>query len=359
MNKSVRIRVIAQTILFLVMVVNSGCNSGSSAVPVLPKVDATQPSALPVTQVSVSQTSSSTPTFTPITQTVPSLQTDRDASHTASASPPTPQRSPTRQGTPGAPAAPTATPTLGANDWKKLPIIPPISERMSAIYRRGLEMGNNPHAFSKIGDCGSTPAWFLGDFDRGERYYSLGKYQELSRVIQEFQGSFDRVSLAARSGFNASALFVPLWSDRSYCQPGEAPLTCEYRVHRPVIAFIMLGTNDVWHPQEFEPQMRKIIEYSLDLGVIPILSTKADNQEGDGSINATIARLAFEYEVPLWNFWAAVYPLPGHGLQEDQVHLTWGRNLFDDPQAMSKAWPMRNLTALQVLDAVWRAVTGD
>jgi hypothetical protein len=225
------------------------------------------------------------------------------------------------------------------------------------IYQRGLAAGNNPHAFSKIGDCGSTPAWFLGDFDRGPRFYRLGEYEELSAVIQEFQGSYDRTSLAARSGFNASALFVPLWSDRAYCLAGEPPLACEYRVHKPIIAFIMLGTNDVWHPEEFEPQMRRIIEFSIQSGVIPILSTKADNQEGDHSINAVIARLAWEYEIPLWNFWAAVQSLPNHGLQEDQAHLTWGRNLFDDPEALTKAWPVRNLTALQVLNAVWEKIT--
>jgi hypothetical protein len=119
----------------------------------------------------------------------------------------------------------------------------------------------------------------------------------------------------------------------------------------------MLGTNDVWHPDEFEPQMRKIIEYSIENGTIPILATKADNQDSDHSINATIARLAWEYDIPLWNFWAAVEPLPAHGLQEDEVHLTWGRTAFDDPEAMKRAWPVRNLTALQVLDAVWRKVT--
>jgi hypothetical protein len=123
-----------------------------------------------------------------------------------------------------------------------------------------------------------------------------------------------------------------------------------------VIAFIMLGTNDVWHPAEFEPQMRKIIEYSIQSGVIPILATKADNQEGDNSINQTIARLAMEYDVPLWNFWAAVYPLPDHGLQEDLAHLTWGSNAFDKPETLTKAWPLRNLTALQILNAVWEKV---
>jgi hypothetical protein len=250
----------------------------------------------------------------------------------------------------------SATPALGPDGWKKLPIIPVVSDHVLEIYRRGQELGNNPKAFSKIGDCGSTPAWFLGDFDRGPSYYRLGKYTYLDEVIQQFQGSFDRTSLAARSGFNASALFVPIWADRSACGADEGPLTCEYRVNKPVIAFIMLGTNDVWHPEEFEPQMRKIIEYSVAQGVIPILSTKADNKEGDGSINATIARLALEYQVPLWNFFAAVDPLANNGLQEDMAHLTWGRNLFDYPEAMTKAWPVRNLTALQALDAVWQKI---
>lgn len=254
-------------------------------------------------------------------------------------------------------ATPTPRPRLGPDEWKQLPVIPTISDHVLQIYQRGLAAGNNPLAFSKIGDCGSTPGWFLGDFDRGPRYYELGEYEQLSAVIQAFQGSYGRASLAARSGFNASALFVPLWSDRTYCQAGETPLACEYRVHQPSMAFIMLGTNDVWHPDEFEPQMRKIIEFSIENGVIPVLATKADNQEGDHSINATIARLAWEYDIPLWNFWRAVDPLPDHGLQEDQAHLTWASNAFDDPEALTKAWPVRNLTALQVLNAVWEKVS--
>jgi hypothetical protein len=91
--------------------------------------------------------------------------------------------------------------------------------------------------------------------------------------------------------------------------------------------------------------------------VIPILATKADNQEKDHSINSTITRLALEYELPLWNFWRAVDPLPGHGLQDDLVHLTWGGNFFDEPAALTQAWPIRNITALQTLDAIWRKVT--
>lgn len=246
--------------------------------------------------------------------------------------------------------------TLSTDDWMDLPIVPEVSDKVNEIYQTGLSLGNNPQRFSKIGDCGSTPAWFLGDFDRGPEFYNLGEHADLEGVIKEFKGSFERTSLAARSGFNASSLFSPLWSDRTYCQANESPLACEYRVNKPVIAFIMLGTNDIWKPEEFEPQMRKILEFSIENGVIPIISTKADNAEGDHFINMTIANLAWEYEIPLLNYWLAVQPLPDQGLQEDGAHLTWGRNFFNDPQAMSRAWPVRNLTALQALNAVWQKI---
>jgi hypothetical protein len=98
--------------------------------------------------------------------------------------------------------------------------------------------------------------------------------------------------------------------------------------------------------------MRKIIEYTIEQGVLPVLGTKADNIEGDHSINATMARLAAEYQIPLWNYWRAVQDLPGHGLQEDGSHLTYGPPRFDDPAAMKKAWTVRNLNALQVLRIV-------
>ena len=61
--------------------------------------------------------------------------------------------------------------------------------------------------------------------------------------------------------------------------------------------------------------------------------------------------------MPLWNFWAAAQPLPAHGLRPDGFHLTWERNYFNDPAVMQQAWPWRNLTALQAIDAVWRGVS--
>ena len=236
--------------------------------------------------------------------------------------------------------------------------MPTVSQRTRDIYAHGQELGRDPHRFAKAGDCGGTPSWFLGPFDGDPDLYRLGSYAYLQDVIAYFAGSFNRTSVAARPGFNASSIFSPLWADTAQCKPNEGPLICEIRVTNASYAFIMLGANDVWHPEQFEPQMRRAIEDLINRGVVPILATKADNVEQDGSINATIVRLAQEYNLPLWNFWRAVNALPDHGLQDDGVHLTWAGNRFDDPKAMSRGWPVRNLTALETLDAVWRSVTG-
>jgi hypothetical protein len=102
--------------------------------------------------------------------------------------------------------------------------------------------------------------------------------------------------------------------------------------------------------------MRAVIDFWLERGVVPILATKVDSEGGD-RVNALIAFLAWEYDVPLWNFWRAEQPLYNHGQPEgDGVHFTWSRNYFDSPYALRKGWPVRNLTALQALEAVWQDV---
>ena len=266
--------------------------------------------------------------------------------------------------TPTLPATPAsgetmlpATSTPGPTTWQDAPVLPEISPAMHDVYRLGQSLGNDPHAFSKIGDSETFTTWFLAPFDQETATYDLGPYPELQRVIDYFHGSFARQSLAARQGFNAASVFAPLWADPTQCQPAETPLACEFRLHRPSYVFILLGTNDYLHLDQFEGQMRKIIEYSLEQGVVPIIGLKADNLEGDGSINRTLFKLAVEYQLPLWNFWKAVQGLPSNGLDEDNAHLTFGVNEFGNPQAMLRAWPVRNLTALQTLDRVWRAVS--
>jgi len=250
----------------------------------------------------------------------------------------------------------TPPPTLEPGAWKTLPVIPTLSPKMLDIYERGQEMGRDAHTISVVGDCESSADWFLKDFARGKSYYRLGPYENLQDTIDYFNPSLGYFSFAAIRGATASTVVATIWRDPKYCEAGETPLSCEYRIHNPSFALIALGTNDINHREEFEPKMREIVEYSLQQGIIPILVTKADNLEGDESINETIARIANDYQVPLWNFWAAVQSLHSHGLQTDNAHLTIAPNFFDDPANLNFAWPIRNLTALQVLESMRRGV---
>ena len=245
---------------------------------------------------------------------------------------------------------------LDVGTWKTWPVIPVLSAAMLEVYARGQELGRDPRVVSIVGDCESSSDWFLKDFAKDQRFYDLGPYQSLQETIDHFNPSLGYASYAALRGATATTVMTPLWADPKACNKDETPLGCEYRVHNPAFAIIALGTNDIHKSEQFEPKMREIVEYTLAQGIVPILVTKADNLEGDESINLTIATLAAHDHLPVWNFWAAVQPLPGHGLQEDGAHLTFGSNFFNKPETLQRAWAVRNLTALQVLEAMRLAV---
>jgi hypothetical protein len=80
---------------------------------------------------------------------------------------------------------------------------------------------------------------------------------------------------------------------------------------------------------------------------VPILSTKGDNLEGDYRLNKATAQVAYDDDLPLWNFWRSIRDLPGKGLDNSAP----GQYLTPD------AWARRSFTGLQTLDAVWRSLT--
>jgi hypothetical protein len=245
---------------------------------------------------------------------------------------------------------PTAVPNnhLPPEQWQKWPVIPTATVRAIEIYKAGLAMGNNPHAFSKIGDCQNIKAAFLGFFDLPDRYNLGPDYQYLQETIDNFAGYFNTDGQAVKGGFNAATVLSPLWANPAICQPGENPLECELRVTKPSIVFISF---EVWWegrtPENYEKYMRQVIETVIAHGSVPILATKADNVEGNQSINLTTARLAYEFDLPLWNFWLAVQSLPNHGMdavRNDGFHIS------------TDGWNERSFTGLQALDSVWQGV---
>ena len=260
-------------------------------------------------------------------------------------------------------ALPTATstpkPPLEKDAWKQMPAVPAeISDAMRLAYERGLVLGNDPNRFSIIGDCQNVSSYFLSMFEHPDQY-SLGEeYAYLQPTIDFYEGSFSRKSLAVKGGFNVAAILSPLRADPKSCNKNESPLDCELRTWRPSVVFVSMETWWSEKPAEvYDKHMRQVIERILETGAVPIIATKADNLEGDHSINATVAQIAYDYDIPLWNFWAAVQPLPNHGLSADNFHLTFARSFFDDRVRMKSAWPWRNLTALQTLDVVRRGLT--
>ena len=273
---------------------------------------------------------------------------------------PTPDPEPQKIASTATIPAPTSTPRppLSEDAWKQMPVVPTsVSDRAIEIYELGLTLGNDPTHFSIIGDCQNVSSYFLSAFDNPDDFSLGSEYDYLQPTIDYYQGSYSRTSLAVKGGFNAAAVISPLRSDPKSCNPNESPLDCELRVWNPSIVIVSMETWWSEKPaEEYDKYMRRVLDRIIETGAVPIIATKADNLEGDHSINATIAQIAYEYDIPLWNFWAAVQPLPSRGLWSDGFHLTFARNFFDDRARMKSAWPWRNLTALQTLDAVHKGL---
>ena len=279
------------------------------------------------------------PTDTPVVATVAATET------------------PLPTGIPGSTQVPP-TPTLGANAWKSMPIIPVVSPRMLEVYRLGQAAGRDPAHFSKIGDCQNITTYFLAGFD-DTRQYRLGtQYAFLQPTIDHFSGSWSRQSLAVKGGLNVAAALNPIWADPKQCKGGETPIACEIRVNNPSIVTVSMEESWSGDLVHYNMYLRKIVEYILSQNVVPILATRAEVPGSKNSINDIVARVAYDYQVPLWNFGVAALPLPDHGLTADGFHLTQAGSFFDDPTSMTNGWPWRNLTALEAIDAVYRAVNG-
>ena len=240
--------------------------------------------------------------------------------------------------------SPTEEPRPSPEDWQNWPVIPEVSKHARKIYRKGIANGTNPNAFSIVGDCQSIPWRFLGVFDNGN--YTLSEDQQsLQETIDNFSGSFSRYGMTIIDGGNAAVELSPYWANLSYCDRGETPLSCELRLHNPSIVFFMLGTHRTGRNDQY---VRQILETIIESGALPILATKADNLEGDESINLDITQAASNYDIPLWNFWAAVQDLDNGGLDPWQQ----GGNMYLVDEGLQR----HRLTALQALDKVWKSV---
>ena len=232
---------------------------------------------------------------------------------------------------------------------------PEVATNVAEIFAKGNSLGRNPNVFSKVGDSAVLTSHYLTRFDN-EGYYTLGQYDYLQPVIDHYAGSFSRYGAATRVGLSSFGVLDPLWANKEWCGPQEHMLQCEIRHNNPSVILMRLGTNDGNTRELFKNNVAQIIEFCLEQGIIPVLATKADRFEGDNRNNEVLIALADEYKIPLWDFDAVAATLPQRGLTADNAHLTISdRNDYTDPNTFTKGYPMNDLTALMVLDAILQA----
>lgn len=259
--------------------------------------------------------------------------------------------------------SPTLTPPqhtqLNGVNWESFINLPPETiSHVHEIFMIGQAIGRNPHSFSKVGDSTIENPHFLTRFDEGP--YELGPFEYLEPAISYFRGSFGRDSLAVAIGMHSWSANDPMWAEPALCQPNETPVQCEIRINNPAILLIRLGTNDVGTSDSFETNIRQIIDTVISAGVIPVIGTKGDRHEGSNENNDILRRLATEYHIPLWDYDRVAETLPGRGLDIDASHMmTFYAHDYNDPTAYSRGHAMHNLTALMMLDALWREVLGN
>jgi len=237
-----------------------------------------------------------------------------------------------------------------------------VGSNLKGVSQKGVELGNNRNRFSKIGDSESWSPRFLHAFESYD--YKLGEFAYLQSVIDHFRGSFARVGYANKPGFASGAVLDPQWSDPAHCQPQETPLACEYREHKPAVALIMLRTwsYETDTSSQFYYDLCAIVEYSLKQGVIPVISTVPYAYApwpDAGLTNDTIRKVAYRYNVPLWDLYETTEGLFNHGIDSSDNHLSKPPGdlvgYFID-RYLQYGTVRRNLEALQVLSEIINGV---
>ena len=274
-------------------------------------------------------------------------------------------------------------PALFADQTPIVPLVdPPMRAQLRKLYRHGLTFGNRADVFAKIGDSITSNRFFLKDVGCGVEV--LGSNQALAPTIKYFRGfafpdsyttawcgnanSFSRDSYASDHGWTANEPLKRFANPASECPPPfDNPLRCEFRLIKPSIALIMLGTNDLEKndPATFRKRLTRIVQETIVNGVVPVLSTippRLDNPDMGNRVslyNKIIQEIAETLQVPLWNYWVSLQNAINQGIDHRGIHPS----VFDDDdpaiftsEALRYGFNLRNFTAVQVLQKI-KAVT--
>jgi hypothetical protein len=246
----------------------------------------------------------------------------------------------------------------------RAPLVSPIDELMVEVFEMGQDMGNNPNGVTKVGDSLLVSPQILNVMSRTDN--ALGPYDFLAPTIAFYGQGITPYSVANTVGMSTFTVLDPMWAPGGSCLPNEAPLTCEYRIRKPSVAFILFGPNDLRASDAvtFGRNIARIVDETLAAGIIPVLSTFSLDQESDLfwsgiNFNLELKRVAEERHVPLINLWGAARPLPAYGLDQDRVHLLltgWDNLRLDGGQEAFSGAALYNLLAIYTLDSIRAAV---
>ncbi len=245
-------------------------------------------------------------------------------------------------------------------DLYAAPVVPTLSPAMREMFALGEELGRLPDVVTKVGDSLSADRYYLAALGAEER--ELGPFDYLGPTVDYYSTAAAEPSVAARVGLSSLVLFDSFWADPELCEPNETPLECEYRLKNPSVALVMFGPNDVLSMsyEEYGANMRRVVEDTTALGIIPVLSTFSYHPDHEYwwqavEFNLQLVAIAEEYEVPLINLWAASRPLPDYGLDRDNIHMKqsgFGYLKFDTGHETFYGTSLRNLLAVRTLHEI-------
>ena len=267
----------------------------------------------------------------------------------------------------------SAQPGFNVMDYPVVPQIPqPMAASLQQIYNSGItNFGNQPRAFSKVGDNAMDSPNFLAPFTGGT--YELGGFGSLQATVDFYNGgsvrasdpaitAFNVDSIAAGADFGIDALASPPSEPECPGIGASTRLACEFQLTKPAVALISFSATNVTYlpPEQFRAELQSLVAESLsNYGVIPVLATipagGGSSLEQLAPYNQVIVEVATQSGingVPLWNLARAMQE---RGIGDPNSVAPEGPAVLTDP-ALNYGFNMRNLTALQSLQAVRDAV---
>jgi len=242
----------------------------------------------------------------------------------------------------------------------------PLSKSVINKLKEILAAGSGrSDVFAKVGDSNTVNTGFLNCFAGTD--VKLGAHPELDPTQIFFEktsadgthSSFDRTTLAAKVG----------WSSGAPLSGNPCPIEMEITAISPGFAVVMLGTNDTY-PQGVEPfasNMLRVVDALASRGVVPLLTTippRGDTAEAAALVpqmNAIVRAVAQARQVPMFDLFGALAPLPDFGLISDGIHLQiFAQNgahaCWLDDAGLVAGMNQRNLITLEALDRARRFV---